>query len=51
MSSLPLKLNFTDNQYIYEYRRLLSTAGRTDMDNGFDITRGNYKSGYCIFWI
>ena len=45
----PLKLNFTDNQYIDGYRSLFATAGRIDMDNGLDITRVDYKFGYCIF--
>ena len=45
----PLKLNFTDGQYIYGYRSLFATVGRIDMDNGLDITRVDYKSGYCIF--
>ena len=39
MSGPPLKLNFTDNQYIDGYRSLFTTAGRIDMDNGLDITR------------
>ena len=45
----PLKLNFTDNQYIDGYISLFATAGRIDMDNGLNITRVDYKSGYCIF--
>ena len=42
-------LNFVDNQYIDRYRSLFATAGQIDMDNGLDITRADYKSGYCIF--
>ena len=49
MPGPPLKLNFPDNQYIDGYRSLLATAGRIDMENGLDITRVEYKSGYCIF--
>ena len=45
----PLKLNFTDNQYINGYRSLLATAGRIDTDNGFNITKVDYKSDCCIF--
>ena len=48
----PLKLNFADNQHIDGYRSLFATAGKIDMDNSLDITRADYKSGYCIFgWI
>ena len=49
MSVPPLKLKFVDNHYIDIYRSLFATAGRIDMDNGLDITRSDYKSGYCIF--
>ena len=49
MPGPPLKLNFTDNQRIDGYRSLFATAGRIDMDNGLDITRVDYKSGYYIF--
>ena len=49
ISGSPLKLNFTDNQYIDGCRSLFATAGQTDMDNGLDITRVDYNSGYCIF--
>ena len=49
MPGPPLKLNFTDNQYIDGYRSLFTTAGRIDIDNGLDVTRVGYKSGYCIF--
>ena len=49
MPGLPLELNFTDNQYIDGYRSLFTTAGRIDMENGLDIMRVDYKSGYCIF--
>ena len=41
----PLKLSFTDNQYIYGYRSLFAIVGRIDMDNGLDITGVDYKSG------
>ena len=44
-----LKLSFVDNQYIEGYRSLFETAGRIDMDNGLDITRADYKAGFCIF--
>ena len=44
-----LKFNFADNQYIAGYRSFFATAGRIDMDNGLDITRADYKSGYSIF--
>ena len=40
---------FADNQYIEGYRSLFATAGSIDMNNGFDITRADDKSGYCIF--
>ena len=46
---LPLKLSFTDNQYMDGYGSLFATAGRQNMDNGLDITRDDYKSGYFIF--
>ena len=49
MPAPPLKLNFAHNQYIDGYRSLFSTAGRIDMENSLDITRADYKSGYCIF--
>ena len=49
MPGPPLKLNFTDNQYIDGYRSLFATAGWADTDNGLDITRVNYKCSYCIF--
>ena len=49
MPGPPLKLSFTDNQYINGYRSLFATAGRIDMDDGSDITKVDYKSGYCIF--
>ena len=49
MSGPPLKLNFTDNQYTDGYRSLFATTGQIDMDNGLDITRVDYKSGYSIF--
>ena len=35
--------------FIDGYRSSFATAGRIDMDNGLDITRADYKSGYCIF--
>ena len=41
----PLKLSFTDNQYIYGYRSLFAIVGQIDMDNGLDITGVDYKSG------
>ena len=28
---------------------MFTTAGRIDMDNGLDVTRVDYKSGYCNF--
>ena len=43
------KLNFADNHYIDGYRSLFATAGRIDKDNGLDITRADYKSGYYVF--
>ena len=46
MPAPPIKLNFTDNQYIDGYRSLFATAGQRNMDNGLDITRADYKSGY-----
>ena len=46
MPAPPIKLNFTDNQYIDGYRSLFATAGQINMDNGLDITRADYKSGY-----
>ena len=49
MPAPPLKLNFADNQCIDGYRSLLATAGQIDMDSALDITRADYKSGYCIF--
>ena len=49
MPAPPLKLNVADNQYIHEYRSLFETAQKIDMDNGLDITRADYKLGYCIF--
>ena len=49
MPGPPIKLNFTDNQYIDEYRSLFAIAGQIDMDNGLDITRVDYKSGHFIF--
>ena len=36
-------------QYVDGYRSLFATAGRIDTDNGLDIKRADYKSGYCIF--
>ena len=49
MPGPPLKLSLSDNQYIDGYKGLLATAGRIDMDNGLNITKVDYKSGYCIF--
>ena len=49
MPGSPLKLNFTDNQDIDGYKSLFATAGRLDMGNSLNITRIDYKSGYCIF--
>ena len=49
MPGPPLKLNFTDYQYINGYRSLFTTARRIDMDNVLDITRVGNKSVYCIF--
>ena len=46
---LPLKLSFTDNQYMDGYGSLFATAGRQNMDNGLDITIDDYKSGYFLF--
>ena len=37
-----------NNQYIDGYRSLFATSGRVDMDNGLDITRADYKLGFCI---
>ena len=37
MPGLPLKLNFTDNQYTDGYRNFFATAGRIDMDNSLNI--------------
>lgn len=45
----PLKVSFSDNQYIDGSRSLSSTAGGKDMENGLDISRADYKSGYCVF--
>ena len=49
MPAPPLMFNFAYNQYIDGYRSLFATTGRIDMENGLDITRADYKSGYCIF--
>ena len=49
MPAPPLNLSFADNQYIDGYRSLFATAASIDVDNGLDITRADYKSGYCIF--
>ena len=49
MPGPPLELNFTDNQYIDGYRSLCTAAGPIDIENGLDVTRVDYKSGYCIF--
>ena len=38
MPGSPLKLYFTDNQYIDRCRSLFATAGLPDMDSGLDIT-------------
>ena len=45
----PLKLTFANNQYVDGYRSLFETAGQIDTNNGLDIARADYKSGYCIF--
>ena len=48
MPGPPLKLNLSDNRYVDGCRGLFAIAGRIDIDNGLDITRVDYKSGYCI---
>ena len=49
MPAPTLKLNFVDNEYIDEYRSLFASAWRIYVNNCLDITRADYKSGYCIF--
>ena len=44
-----LKLTFANNQYVDGYRSLFETAGQIHTNNGLDIARADYKSGYCIF--
>ena len=46
---VPLSKNdFADNQFINGYQSLFATAWRIDVNNGLDITSGDYKFVCCI---
>jgi len=45
----PMKLDFTNDQYIDGYRSLFSTTSKLNSDAGLDISRADYKNGYTLF--
>ncbi|XP_066930140.1 uncharacterized protein F54H12.2-like [Clytia hemisphaerica] len=45
----PMKLDFTNDQYIDGYRSLFSTTSKLNSDAGLDISRTDYKNGYTLF--
>ena len=45
----PLNLNFDRNHYLEGYRSLFTTAGKINRDEGIDIARREYKTGYTLF--
>ncbi len=45
----PLQPNFTSNEYIQSYLSLFSGTGHVFKDDGNDISREEYKSGYTLW--
>lgn len=45
----PLKLNFKQDHYLEGYKSLFDASGKLNRDEGIDITRLDYKSGYTLF--
>ena len=45
----PMKLNFANGRYLQGYRSLFTATGKINRDEGLDINREEYKSGYSLF--
>jgi len=45
----PIKTDFQNDIYIEGYRSLFTASGKLNRDEGIDITREDYKSGYSLF--
>ncbi|XP_066926649.1 uncharacterized protein F54H12.2-like [Clytia hemisphaerica] len=47
--SHPMKLNFTDWEYLEGYRSLFTATGKINRDEGMGISRRDYPNGYSLF--
>ncbi|XP_066922747.1 uncharacterized protein F54H12.2-like [Clytia hemisphaerica] len=47
--SHPMKLNFGDSEYLEGYRSLFTATGKINRDEGMDISRRDYPTGYSLF--
>ncbi|XP_066911110.1 uncharacterized protein F54H12.2-like [Clytia hemisphaerica] len=47
--SHPMKLNFTDGEYLEGYRSLFTATGKINRDEGMGISRRDYPNGYSLF--
>jgi len=45
----PIKTDFQNDIYIEGYRSLFAASGKLNRDEGIDISREDYKSGYTLF--
>ena len=45
----PLKLNFDRDHFLEGYRSLFTTTGKINRDEGINIKRDEYKTGYTLF--
>ena len=49
LPSHPLRLNFDEENFLDGYRSLFQATGKLNRDEGIDIKRKEYKSGYTLF--
>ena len=45
----PLKLDFENDHYLDGYRSLFTSTGKLNRDEGIDVSRKEYKSGFSLF--
>ncbi|XP_066933772.1 uncharacterized protein F54H12.2-like [Clytia hemisphaerica] len=48
-TSPPMKLNFTDGEYLEGYRSIFAATGKSHRDEGICINRKEYSQGYSLF--
>ena len=47
--NIPLTPDFTNNLFIQSYMSLFAATGKYNVDESIDITRLEYKDGYCLY--